>query len=86
MKRSSSWRFIASALLIAAAAILLQARSRGEIFPPRLPLSQLPAQLGAWSGTDIAMDKDVLEILGPGDFLLRVYQDQDKPNLYLNLF
>lgn len=82
-----SWsRFLAAALLIAAAAILLQARSRSEIFPQREPLSQFPAQLAGWTGADVPMDKEVLEVLGPGDFLFRIYQNQNKPNLYLDLF
>lgn len=86
MINGSSARFIAATLLVAAAAILLQARSRSEVFPPRLPLKEFPAQLGVWSGSDIAIDKDVLDILGPGDFLLRAYQNQEKPQLYVNLF
>jgi EpsI family protein len=74
-----------AALLIASAAILLQARARSEIFPPRLPLKQFPEQLGGWSGTDVAIDKEVLDILGPGDFLLRIYQNQQKTP-YIDLF
>jgi EpsI family protein len=74
--RNSTSRFILAAALIAGAAIFLQARARSEVFPPRLPLKQFPAQLGGWTGTDVAIDKDVLDILGPGDFLLRIYQNQ----------
>ena len=83
--RNSTLRFVLAAALIAAAAILLQARARSEVFPPRLSLKQFPAELGGWSGTDVAIDKDVLEILGPGDFLLRVYQNQQKTP-YIDLF
>ncbi|MGA7764647.1 MAG: exosortase C-terminal domain/associated protein EpsI [Candidatus Sulfotelmatobacter sp.] len=85
MRPSPTPRFIVAALLIAGAAILMQARARSEVFPPRLPLKQFPAQLGGWSGTDVAIDKDVLEILGPGDFLLRIYQNQQK-SPYIDLF
>src|ERR1700675_1818186 len=74
--KGSALRFILAAGLIAAAAILLQARARSEIFPPRVPLQQFPPQLSGWSGTDVPIDKDVLNILGPGDFLLRIYQNQ----------
>jgi EpsI family protein len=82
--RNSTLRFILAALLMAGAAIFLHARSRSEVFPPRLPLKQFPAQLGGWTGRDVAIDKDVLDILGPGDFLLRLYQNQQKtPNLDL---
>jgi len=83
--RNSTLRFVVAALLIASAAILLQARARSEIFPPRLPLKQFPEQLGGWSGTDVAIDKEVLDILGPGDFLLRIYQNQQKTP-YIDLF
>ena len=83
--RNSTPRFILVALLIAAAALFLHARAHNEVFPPRLPLKQFPEQLGAWTGTDVAMDKDVLDVLGPGDFLLRVYQDQEKDR-FIDLF
>jgi EpsI family protein len=72
--------------LIATTAILLRARTRNEVFPRRLPLKSFPAQLGPWTGTDVAIDKDVLQVLGPGDFLLRVYTNPDKPNSYVDLF
>ena len=75
MKASSALRFALTATLIALTAILLQARGHTEVFPSRLPLSSFPAQLGDWSSTDIELDKKTLEILGPGDFLERVYQD-----------
>jgi len=72
-------------LLLLGTAILLQARARSEIYPPRLPLKQFPEQLGGWSGTDVAIEKDVLEVLGPGDFLVRIYQSQEKTP-YIDLF
>src|SRR5580704_16042335 len=78
--KDSTLRFVLAAGLIVAAAILLQARARSEVFPPRLPLQQFPQQLSGWSGTDVPIDKDVLNILGPGDFLLRVYQNQSYQN------
>jgi EpsI family protein len=83
--RNSTARFILAALLIAGAAVFLQARSRSELFPNRLPLKQFPAQLGSWTGTDVAIDKGVLDILGPGDFLVRIYQNQ-QATPYIDLF
>src|SRR5262245_48281301 len=79
---SPSARFVVTALLIAAAAIFLHAHSGNEVFPFRLPLRSFPIQVGDWQGTDVAIDKDVLAVLGPGDFLLRVYQDQREPEPY----
>lgn len=81
----NSPRFVLVAVLIAAAALFLHARAGNEVFPPRLPLRQFPTQLGNWTGTDVAIDKEVLDVLGPGDFLLRVYQDQEKDR-YIDLF
>ena len=83
---ASSLRFILAAALIASAAIFLQARGRNEVFPPRLPLQSFPTQLSAWTGTDIAIQKDVLEVLGPGDFLLRVYQNPAEKQAFVDLF
>jgi EpsI family protein len=82
----STPRFLAAALLVAAAALLLQARSRTEVFPLRQPLREFPAQLAGWRGTDVTLEPDVLKKLGPGDFLLRVYQNQENPQLYFDLF
>ena len=83
---ASGSRFILAAALIASAAIFLQARGRNEIFPPRLPLQSFPTQLSNWTGTDIAIQKDVLEVLGPGDFLLRVYQNPAEQQPFVDLF
>jgi EpsI family protein len=83
---TSSARFIVAAILIAATAVFLQARGRNEVFPSRLPLQSFPLQLHTWSGTDVPMEKDVLDVLGPGDFLLRIYQNQAKQEPYVDLF
>jgi len=82
---SSTSRFIVAALLILGAGILLQARARSEVFPARLPLKQFPQQLGGWTGTDVPIEQDVLNILGPGDFLLRIYQNPQSAQ-YIDLF
>ncbi len=79
-------RFLFAAGFIALTAILLQARGRGEIIPHGLPLSSFPTRLGDWSSTDIPLDKEVLDVLGPGDFLLRVYQDETGKLPYVDLF
>jgi EpsI family protein len=80
------WRFALAASLIGLTAILLQARSRTEIIPPRPPLSSFPAQLGNWSGTDFPLDKETLDVLGPGDFLVRGYHNPDGNLPYVDLF
>jgi len=85
LRISATARFILAALLIAGAGVLLQARARSEVFPPRLPLKQFPQQLNGWTGSDVPIDQDVLNILGPGDFLLRVYQSPQQSQ-YVDLF
>jgi EpsI family protein len=66
--------------------LLLQARGRTEIIPSRLPLSSFPMQLGNWSARDIPLDRETLDILGPGDFLVRGYRDPSSELPYVDLF
>lgn len=66
-------KFSSAVILLAIAAIFLQARGRNEVIPIRQPLSSLPQHLGGWTGEDVSIPADQLEVLGPGDFLLRVY-------------
>ena len=86
MTRSSIARFAFAAVLITAAAIFLHAHSGSEVFPARLPLKSFPAELGNWQGTDVALDPEVLTVLGPGDFLLRVYHNSAQSQPYIDLF
>jgi EpsI family protein len=79
MKRSPGLGFVLAAGFIGLTAILLQARV--EIIPKRVPFSSFPAQLGSWNGKDIPLDKDTLEVLGPGDFLVRRYFSDPGRNL-----
>ena len=80
--------FVLAALLVASAAIFLQAHPHNEVFPPRLPLNSFPRQLADRTGTDTPLDPDVLEVLGPGEFLLRDYENASSPgiNLFLAYF
>ena len=71
-----SLRFVLAAVLIASAAIYLQAQSRGEVLPPRLSLESFPEQLGPWTGADYTIPADQLAVLGPGEFLARSYQNE----------
>jgi EpsI family protein len=69
------WRFVIAAALLAGTGLLLQARNGSEITAPRTPLSSFPHTFGNWTGVDLPMAQDVLDVLGPGDFLLRNYRD-----------
>lgn len=88
MKRIGGIRFVVAAAFIAATAILLQARGRVEIIPARVPLSSFPAQLGPWEGEDFQLDRETLDVLGRGDFLVRGYRDQNPASIlpYAELF
>lgn len=83
------WRFIVAAVLLAGTALLLQARSGTEIIPSRPSLSTFPRNLGGWDSVDRALDKEVLDKLGPGDFLVRDYYDNAQTqsvSLYIAYF
>jgi EpsI family protein len=71
----SGWRFWIAAVLLAGTALLLHARQNSEIIPAREPLASFPRILQGWTSNDIPLTQDVLDVLGPGDFLLRDYQD-----------
>jgi EpsI family protein len=81
-----SLRFACAAVLIGLTAILLQARGRNEVFAERLPLISFPQQLGAWTGEDRPIDQETLDVLGPGEFLLREYSPQLDTDPTVNLY
>jgi EpsI family protein len=58
---------------MALTALLLHVRGDVDRVMPSRPLSQLPMTIDSRSATDIAIDPDVLQVLGKGDFLNRVY-------------
>ena len=82
----SHYRFAVVAILLAATALFLHARSRNEVLPARQPLADFPQQLGEWRGTDVPIQQEVLDVLGAGDFLLRLYQDSSRRQPYVDLF
>ena len=79
-------RFLISVALLATTGIFLWTRGPAEHIPERLPLSSFPMQLNNWSGSDIAIGQDVLDVLGSGDFMLRNYRSQTNREPYVNLF
>ncbi|MFY9561021.1 MAG: exosortase C-terminal domain/associated protein EpsI [Terriglobales bacterium] len=84
--KAPSLRFVVAAVLMAATALLLQARSRNEVFPQREPLSSLPLQFGGWSGQDFSIDQQTLDILGAGEFLSRDFTNSSEPQPPVGLF
>jgi EpsI family protein len=78
------WRFLVAASLLAGAAALLHARQAAETVPRGEPLSSFPVQIGEWKAQDLALSPDVLAVLGPGEFLSRVYTTAGQP--YIDFF
>jgi len=69
-----SWlRFLSALLLLVSAAIFLQARRRPEILPTRQDLASFPMRIGDWIGRNTPLPPGVLDVLGPGEFLTRIY-------------
>jgi len=79
-------RFVIALVLLLGTALFLHARNRGEVFPARKPLAAFPEQLGNWTGTDVEITQDIRDILGPGDFLLRVYRAERERQANADLF
>lgn len=73
------WRFAAVLVTLGATALLMRARNSAEIVPEHHPLTSFPELFEQWTSYDIPLPKDVLEVLGPGEFLLRDYQQGSNP-------
>lgn len=90
MSNLSSWpRFIAVAALLAATALLLALRNKSEFLPAHEALSSFPPQIGNRLARDLPLSADELEVLGPGQFLLRDYlsaADEPPINLFIAFF
>ena len=79
-------RFAIAATVLIAAALLLHARSNDEMLPPHLSLEKFPSHLSDWEGTDLKIPQDALNVLGPGQFLLRDYRNKSSAIADVNLF
>lgn len=82
-------RFWAVILLLAGTVVLLHRRGNVDRNPASEPLSQLPAELAGWTGSDLPIDQETRDVLGAGDFLSRNYLQsvQREPiNLFIGYF
>jgi EpsI family protein len=70
MKDARYWSVFALLLL---AAVTLYRRGDKDHVPPSTPLSQFPETIGPWSGADIPIPQETLDVLGTGFFLNRNY-------------
>ena len=69
-----SARFLLPTILLAGAALLVQARNGAEHLPLRVELAAFPGQVGSWAGQDTEIPKYVLDVLGSGEYVSRIYQ------------
>ena len=76
MKRPRFWSVV---LLLAATALLLYARGDSDLIPVSEPLSHVPRVIGGWSGSDLQIDQESLQVLGAGDYLSRKYAQDGQP-------
>jgi EpsI family protein len=81
--KAGSFRFGIVAVSMLATAIGLQAHSGTEI--PR-HVGSLPMQIDGWTGRDIRISQEELDILGPGEYLQRDYENASQPQPSINLF
>jgi hypothetical protein len=90
MRPLSSWqRFVPVILLIAITLFVLQARGHNEAVPIYKDLSTFPMQIANRQAIDIPINPAALEVLGPGEYLMRDYLSAsgDAPvNLYIAFF
>lgn len=66
-------RFAAVVGVLATATGVLYARPDVDKVPPSEPVAAMPERIGNWEGKDLPIDQAVLDILGKGDFLNRIY-------------
>jgi exosortase D (VPLPA-CTERM-specific) len=82
----ASLRFALAASLMLATAVVLQAHSRNEVYPPRAPLSSLPSEISGYTGRDQTLNQETRDILGHPEYVYRDYYVADTPQLWVNLF
>jgi EpsI family protein len=74
-----SFRFWTVVLLLAGTALLLHTRPGADRNPPSEPLEQLPGVIAGWTGSDQTIDQETLDVLGAGNFLSRIYTQEQSP-------
>jgi EpsI family protein len=70
MKSAKFWLII---VLLSFTALVLHVRGDTDRVPVSRPLTELPATIGSRTAIDVALDPEVLQILGKGFFLNRIY-------------
>ena len=70
-------RFWVVVALLAGTAGILNSRANHDDVPATESIAAMPQHFGQWSGHDFPIEDRVLDILGKGDFLNRVYTRGD---------
>jgi EpsI family protein len=85
----SGARFYLTVALLSATTILLYGRGEKDRQVASAPLSTVPSQIHQWTGQDRPIDDRVLEVLGNGAFLSRLYTSnahQPPVDLFIGYF
>ena len=72
--------------LLAATGLYLQARHGKEVVPRSPEAASFPSQVGSWTGQDEPIAPEILNVLGPGDFLSRIYTTPAAGVPYVDFF
>jgi EpsI family protein len=86
---SSPVRFLAAVLLLVGTGLFLHSRSQPERLPPHEALTSFPDRIGDWQGTELTISPNIRQVLGEGDFTVRVYgrrPDEPQVDLFLAFF
>jgi EpsI family protein len=67
---------VIAVVILMSAGYLLRSVSHGEETPIHKSLGTFPLQLGAWAGTEQALEVDTLQVLKVDDYMLRQYQPE----------
>ncbi len=82
--RPANWtRYAATGIFLVAAFILLHSVSHGEPMVQHQPLAQIPANVGEWKGSDVALAKEILQATSVTDYANRLYLAQGQPPIQL---
>lgn len=84
-RSASPLRPLTAWLVLAATTLFLNARASFDTFPDHRRLQNFPHELPGWTGNDLPLAPEILQTLGPGDFLSRTSRNT-APLEILDLF
>ena len=79
-------RFAVAVAVIAATAWFVHGRGSDDPSPPHKSVTDFPQTVGDWhGGAAIPFSEKTLQVLGPGEFLERIYERPEEPSVDLLL-